>query len=302
MNYLFKIPQNRKIRVIVDTDAKNEADDQFALAHFLMTSQFDVKGVVAAHFDQAPRNYGRGNTAHASFEEAKKVMSLMDLEGACPLVEGAPTPMRSETEPVFSQGAQLIIDEAMKTDERPLYVASLGAITDVAAAVLAEPRVASRMTCVWVGGDEYPGGDIEFNLWQDINALNAVMASNLPLWQIPRSIYSTVGVSLAELQYKVRPCGEIGKYLFEQMVDFNEELAQINDTFPMGEIWSLGDSPSVTALQHNGVWSLQPAFRSDENYHYTRLEGARPIRVYSQIDTQLTLNDFFSKLALNYGV
>lgn len=35
--YAYQVPENKKIRVIVHTDCKNEADDQFALAHHLMT-------------------------------------------------------------------------------------------------------------------------------------------------------------------------------------------------------------------------------------------------------------------------
>ena len=36
-NYDFEVPEQKKIRMIVHTDCKNEADDQFALAHHLMT-------------------------------------------------------------------------------------------------------------------------------------------------------------------------------------------------------------------------------------------------------------------------
>ena len=48
--YAYQVPENKKIRVIVHTDCKNEADDQFALAHHLMTPKFDVRGIVAGHF------------------------------------------------------------------------------------------------------------------------------------------------------------------------------------------------------------------------------------------------------------
>ena len=49
--YAYQVPENKKIRVIVHTDCKNEADDQFALAHHLMTPQFVVKGIIAGHFE-----------------------------------------------------------------------------------------------------------------------------------------------------------------------------------------------------------------------------------------------------------
>ena len=36
-NYAYTVPENKKVRVIVHTDCKNEADDQYAVAHHLMT-------------------------------------------------------------------------------------------------------------------------------------------------------------------------------------------------------------------------------------------------------------------------
>lgn len=50
------IPKNRKVRVIVCSDAKNEADDQYAIVHALLTRSFDIKGLVAVHFreEEAP--------------------------------------------------------------------------------------------------------------------------------------------------------------------------------------------------------------------------------------------------------
>ena len=48
--YAYQVPENKKIRVIVHTDCKNEADDQFALAHHLMTPKFMIKAIIAGHF------------------------------------------------------------------------------------------------------------------------------------------------------------------------------------------------------------------------------------------------------------
>lgn len=50
MKELYKVADNKKIRVIIDTDAANEADDQFAIVHAVMTQKFIVKGISAEHF------------------------------------------------------------------------------------------------------------------------------------------------------------------------------------------------------------------------------------------------------------
>lgn len=49
-NYDFYVPQEKRIKVILDSDVRNEVDDQFAIMHALMTPKFDVRGVIAAHF------------------------------------------------------------------------------------------------------------------------------------------------------------------------------------------------------------------------------------------------------------
>ena len=49
-NYRFDVPEEKIVRVIVDTDAKNEADDQFAIVQALLSPKFENVGFIAAHF------------------------------------------------------------------------------------------------------------------------------------------------------------------------------------------------------------------------------------------------------------
>lgn len=300
--YRFTVPETRRVRVIVDTDCKNEADDQFALAHFLMTEKFDVRGVIAAHFGTNERYLPMLNV-EASYDEIIKVMELMGVEGMCPVAIGAAHALTDETTPVVSPGAQLIVEEAMKDDDRPLYVCLLGPLTDLASAYLMEPRIAERVTCIWIGGGSYPAGGGEFNCGNDINAVNALFASRMQLWQVPRGTYKQMNVSLAELQVRVRPCGRIGRYLFEQMVQFNTEKGKTPGRWPHGETWGLGDQAAVTLLMEdyasqNYDWIPAPRVRPDGVYEHG--QPNRPIRVYHTLDTRMTMEDFYAKLLINY--
>ena len=114
-NYAYTVPENKKVRVIVHTDCKNEADDQYAVAHHLMTPRFDVKGLVAGHFWKNPQQYGELGTAQASYDEIIKVMELMGLKNQYPVKLGAPRALEDENTPIDSEGARFIIEEAMKT-------------------------------------------------------------------------------------------------------------------------------------------------------------------------------------------
>lgn len=303
-NYEYTVPENKKVRVIVHTDCKNEADDQFALAHHLMTPRFDIRGIVAGHFWKNPQEYGELGTAEASYDEVLKVMDLMGVKDSCPVTLGASRGLEDEETPIDSEGARFIIEEAMREDSRTLYVACQGAVTDVASALLMKPEIAHRMTVIWIGGADYPKGGFEFNLMMDIHAANVLFSSEVPLWQVPMSLYKVMAVSLAELQLKVRPCGEIGKYLFEQMTAFNHKAAKYEMAWPHGEIWGLGDQGTVAVLMEELEkisYDLIPAPRIAEDMTYIHGTDNREIRVYHYLDSRLTLEDFFAKLTINYG-
>jgi len=300
--YAYKVPENKKIRVIVHTDCKNEADDQFALAHHLLTPQFIVKGIIAGHFEANPQDYGSGNTTEASYKEVLKVLDLMGATNEYPVYKGSPLPMTDETTPMPSEGADFLIEEALRDDERPLYAVFQGCLTDLASAYLKEPRIAEKMTVVWIGGGPWPVGGFEFNLLQDIPAANVVFGSDLPLWQVPENVYKQIEVSLAELQYRVKPCGELGDYLFTQMADFNSRMTSYVP-WPHGESWGLGDQGTVTVLleEHNrGNWESKPAPRFSKEMYYIHNQNNRPIRVYHTLDSRFTMEDFYAKLAIHF--
>ena len=218
----------------------------------------------------------------------------MGLEEEVRVEDGATHAMPDESTPVDSPGARLIIDEAMKEDDRPLHIAFYGPVTDISSALLLEPEIENRgIRVVWIGGGEWPSGGREYNLSNDIHAANVLMKSNLEVWQVPRSTYRTMGVTYAELIEKVYPQGEIGKYLVEQLLEFNAK------TNPHMEYRSLGDSPCIGIIMDPecGRWSWRPAPTFDMQMHYIHTGQYRPIRVYDNVNTRFIHEDFFAKLA-----
>lgn len=292
----YDVPAGKQIRVIMNTDAKNEADDQFAIAHALLTPRFQMKGIIAAHFG----TYRVKESMLESFKECETVLSLMGEAGQVPLLKGAEAAMPDENTPVLSERARLIIHEAMSGGESPLYVVFLGPLTDLASAYLAEPAIADKLTALWIGGGKWPDGEWEYNLMNDIHAANVVMESPIPLWQVPRNVYGKVRVSLAELALKVKPRGELGEYLFRQLIELNDKLGSNNGGFPKGEMWTLGDSPAVSLLIDDQPYDYEfkPAPRITSDMHYVHHQKERLIRVYHDVDSRLILEDMYAKLAL----
>ena len=210
-----KYPPKAKQRVIVNTDAKNECDDQFAIVQAILTPSFELHGVIPAHFGERKSK----TSLKDSHDETMLLLKLMNLEGQVRVEDGATHAMPDETTPVDSPGARLILEEGMKDDDRPLFVAFYGPLTDMASSLLLEPAIEKKkVVVVWIGGGVWPSGGREYNLSNDIHAANVVMKSNLTVWQVPRSTYRTMGVTYAEMIEKVYPQGKIGKYLVEQIL------------------------------------------------------------------------------------
>ncbi len=303
MKQVYDIPDMRKIRLIIDTDAKAEADDQFAIVHALMTPKFLVKGIVAAHFDN--KFTGENpykDTMERSYKEAERLVELMDRKGQVPVFRGAEKSLENAETPQIGEGIDFIIEEALREDTHPLFVAVQGTLTNVASALLKNPSIADRLTIVWIGGAPYKdGGGREFNLTVDMQAVNVVFSSKVRLWQIPLNAYSAIRVGFAELYLKVRPWGEIGQYLYQQMIDYNNQRTDF-PFWPSGESWSLGDSPVVAVLldEHGCCYEEREAPMVDlDTAKYIFQTGNRKIRVYHTIDSRFLMEDLFAKLQLN---
>lgn len=300
MSLSFTVKEAKRLRVIVDTDAACEADDPFAIAHALMSPKLVVRGILAEHFGTQRTE----ESTAESYAEIQRVTEAMGL--SVPVLMGARAKMASPDDYELSEASQFLIDEAMREDEMPLYVLCLGAVTNVACALRHKPEIAQRMTVVWIGGRAYddagqfPPDIREFNAGNDVVAANVLMDTPVPLWQIPMDVYTTMRTSMAELELKVKPCGAIGKHLFDQMVAYNDSE---HSWWTMGESWSLGDSPAIGVVLHPGcgrfITREAPVIEEDTGYRFEA--GRRPIRVYRSIDSRYILEDFFAKLRLLYS-
>lgn len=280
-------------RVMMLTDTANKADDQYALAHALLSPSFDVRGVVAQHF-------GSSGSTRTSYDEAARVMDLIDSADGVPLLMGASGSLDS---PSFDegQGAEAIVREALRDDDRPLYLLCIGHLTDVVLALRLDPTVARRLVVVWVGGGRYPNGSHEANCARDVIAAQEVFRSHVPLWQIPSEAYKMLAVSAAEIEARVRPHGALGSYLAEELDDFRARNLGVKK-WVLPESWVLGDQAAVGVLlaEQKGCYEVRPApALLDDCTYGMPPDPTRTIRVYHSLDTRLILEDLYCKLALH---
>ena len=309
----FAVPDNKKKRVIVHSDIAAEADDYFAVAHHLLTPTEDVRGIICANFEWRFRTIPhptmqaqRYTSMEKSYAAGRELLEAMDIDDV-PLFRGAVDYISDRNDLPVSEGSQFIIEEAMRDTDEPLYIALQGGLTDLAVAYLTEPRIAEKITAaIWIGGGSYPDGGRESNLQQDIYAAQVLFASPMNIWQVPMGTYAGMNISFAELMCKVRPQGKLGKLLVKKMFEVNEFYGSVpmRLDFPHGELWSIGDQPTVSVLLENAAGrnchkEKAPHIREDMTYEAD--PNGKEILVFDGIDRRLTMEDLFAKLQLCYG-
>lgn len=286
---LFEIPENKKIRVIVDTDAACEADDPFAIVHALLSPKLIVRGIIAEHFNHP-------GSMERSFDEIRTILDAMDMEA--PAFMGQKGPLQEDED--ISEGVKFIINEAKKEDDSPLFVLCQGAITNVAKALREDPGVKDRMIVIWIGthGTNYgPAPFREFNAGNDVVAANEVLSSRITLWLVPSYVYTTVNIGIAEIKRRIAPCGDIGRHLYENLMTYN--LSE-GAGWTAGESWSLGDSPAIAIAINPGCGRFEEAsapFVRDDTTSQKKQDNP-VIRIYKDVDSRYILEDFISKLSL----
>lgn len=215
-----------KIRLVIDSDAKNEIDDQFAIAWALRSPErFSVEAVYAAPFSHTVfrRNLGVVDDSEVelpevgmeqSYEEICRLYDILKLDRKGKVFRGATGYIPESREPVMSDAVQDLIERGMSSDE-PLYVAAIGACTDVASALLAEPRLAEHIVVIWLGGQPpYFSHGFEFNMGQDIRGTQHLFDCGVPLVWIPcMNVASLLSFSDDEARCKLNGKSAIGTYL-----------------------------------------------------------------------------------------
>lgn len=303
------------MRVVVDNDFSGDPDGLVQLAHHALSPSVDLRLVIGSHLRPDDPFDPSTTTADNAARVATEILELAG-RGDVPVLAGSNVGMTDPATPVPSAAAEALVAEAMRDDvDTPLYVCAGAGLTEVAGAWLLEPRIAERMTLIWIGGPEHPGlalpppaaMPIEYNLLIDVPAASVVFGrSAIPIWQVPRDAYRQTLVSFPEMQVRMAGEGALGARLYAALDGVRVMAAEHG--FPLGETYILGDSPLVllTALQSG--FEPDPASSRhvvretpgiDGDGQYVPVPGARAMRVYTHIDNRLMVEDLFARLRLS---
>jgi purine nucleosidase len=304
-----------RFRIISDNDYAGDPDGLVQLAHHLLSPGVEVSAVIGSRLRSGDVWNTSLTTADEAAAHAHEVASRCHRQDV-KIIAGSNSAMMSPTSPVTSAGVDAIISEAMRSDtELPLFVVCGAGLGEIASAWLTEPRIADRLTVIWIGGHEHdaladaaPGApDLEYNLHIDPIAAQVVFNdTNLNVWQVPRNMYRSVIASRAELIVRMHDAGSLGAYLFDALGMTTQKVKTWGHE--MGETYVLGDSPLVllttlmTAFEPGPASSFHvtmPCPRILDSGLYEERPDGRPLRVYTYIDNRLLLEDLYAKLLMH---
>jgi len=288
------------IDVVLDTDAYNETDDQYAIAYMLLSPErIKVLGLCAAPFHNSNSSSPEDGMIK-SYDEILRLLALMHREELSPNVyRGAKQYLPDENTPVDTDAARYLISEARRhTPEKPLYVVAIGAITNVASAILLDrDAMVNNTVIVWLGGHakDYPHTR-EFNMYQDVAAARIVFGCSAPLVQLPcRGVVSHLITTDPELTYWIKDTSELANFLYERTVFEANKYAK-------GRVWNrcIWDVSAVAWLLNDNDRFMKsytiPALIPQYDNTYATDPRRHPMRYVYELNRDAIFNDLFTKL------
>ena len=287
-----------RVDVVIDTDTYNEIDDQYALSYLIKSDEkLDLKAIYAAPFFNE-KSTGPADGMEKSYREIMNVLTLLEREDLKEHVyRGSTEYLPSETEPVISDAAKDLAERAMNnTEEHPLYVVAIAAITNVASALLLNPDIKNRIVLIWLGGNatNWPDNK-EFNLYQDVAGARIVFGCGVPLVQLPcMGVVSAFTTSGPELEYHLRGKNKLCDYLVNVTTT---EAAACNGgpvwTRPIWDVtavaWLLDGDFEEDCLIHSPIPEYDNRYAFDNNRHF--------IKYVYHIKRDKLFADLFAKLS-----
>lgn len=283
-----------RVRAVVDTDTYNEIDDQFAVVYALLSPErLAVEAIYAAPFT-GDRASTPGEGMEKSHEEILRLLERLRVPPTGLVFPGSTDYLTGRPAPERSPAALDLIEKALASPEDdPLYVLAIGAITNVASAILIEPEIIRHIVVVWLGGNPtHSPKPEEYNMMQDTRASQLMFDSGLPLVHIPcLGVASHLLTTRCELDQAIHGRNAISDFLYDRFVSYT------SDHFAWAkEIWDI----STVAFMLNPDWlpsQLEPSpILTDDLKYRPAPSGRHMIRAPWYLYRNPIFKDLFTKL------
>ena len=282
-------PTKKPLRLIIDADTANEVDDLYAIVRALLAPQLDIVGITSAQWHTNPR------TPNDSVGESQRInQEILEIMGKThiPIPEGSNFPVVSTERPQPSDAAQFIIKEALATPEgEKLSIAILGPCTNIASAVLLEPRIIPKLSVYylgfWYNKKTNTWNKREFNTNNDPNAVNLLLNTpNLEFSVMTATTSQELVFEKAAMDKLLKGKGGIGDYLIKRWETYDRFW---QDTDKEKTKWIMWDVAILEALAYPDLVTTKMVQTPHDNLD-------RKIKVYTSIDVEATKKNFHKAL------
>ncbi len=285
----------RKVSMVLDTDAFNEIDDQFAIVYSLLSGEaVTTKAIYAAPFSHH-KCPSPAEGMEQSYDEILRVLELMGGSYQGAVLKGSPAYLPNKETPVDSPAARHLVELAHAQEDGPLYVVAIGVITNVASAILLDPTIIDKIVVLWLGGSPwYWPHAREFNLQQDIPASQLILDCGVPLIHFPcQLVTEQLRTTIPEMERYVKGRGAVGDYLYEIFDGYKPEG---DKAFAWSKViwdiitiaWLVDPHMAPGELIHSPVLNMNGTWSTDRERHF--------IREIANVRRDLIFADFFRKL------
>lgn len=296
----------QKIKVIFDTDANNELDDQHALAYLLFngnTFNMDVVTVNATY---------NGGDIQKHYDEALRVLKLCRHENEITLLKGANGSFEEITanwNPESFDGQEAVDRILTDTKKEETVLVAVGKMTNIALALKKDPSLAERTKVVWLGSN-YPEPG-EYNQDNDTIAMNYVLNTKIPFEMVTvrygdPSGSDAVSVTQEEINTKMPGLGPEARTTvagrhggsFNTFGDYSVSLFKYIDYHGDPPSRALFDMVALAILKNPdwGETKIIPAPVLINNQWVERPQNTRKIKVWENFDKAGILEDFYNSL------
>lgn len=291
-------PRPGQVRAVLDTDTYNEIDDQFALVQLILsTERIKLEAIYAAPFHN-DRSTGPGDGMELSYGEILALLERLDVPADGFVFRGVTDYVGPAKRPHEAEAVDHLIARARAgSPDDPLYVIAIGAISNVASALLKAPDIIDRTVVVWLGGHalEWPH-QREFNLKQDVGGAQVLFDSGVPLVLVPcMGVTSHLHSTVPEIERYVEPCGQIGRFLGMRFKEYAEDhMGWAKEIWDMAAVaYVLDDSATPSVLTPTPILTDNVTYSIDRSRHV--------MRYVTHVKRNPIIQDFIEKLRRRAG-
>lgn len=278
-----------KINVILDTDTYNEADYQFALSYLIKSQdRFNIEAITIAPY-QHDNDLSIEEGLERSYQEVLKICNWLNFHAQNKVFKGS-IDYISNGYNETNDAVNKIIETALRNERT--YIIAIGAITNVALAIIKEPKIINKLQVIWLGGHSILYTDNkEFNFRQDVQAVRTVFESKVDLTVLPcKGVVSNLKTSIYEVEHYLKGKNQLCNYLCERFYNDGKHGIQTRRV-----IWDI----SAVAYLINKDWFKTskincPNINDDTSYELNT--NNHLITMVNYLDSDKIYQDLFSKL------